>query len=212
MDISHQTINSLMCMLKQTIIRTASALALLAFAPTSYAATAPHCPIAGKDSVEQLATNWILIGWEKAEGDPPLDFRKKFDRYYDWSGPETRIYYDDFDPERRIVDDPNRYGSIWAPAFSALRSARHALSMTPSVLYGATLAVSTLEFVALLEDGDGKKTSIRTLSTLTWRCTPSGWRIAREHNSSTVVPAASIASYFAQRNKGSPPKERASDR
>jgi ketosteroid isomerase-like protein len=195
-------------MFKQTIKRAAAALALLAVVHASYAAISHDCPTAGHESVEQLATDWILVGWEKAKGDPPLDFRRKFDRYYDWSGPESRIYYDDFDPERRVVDDPKTYGAIWAPAFSTLRSARHVLSMPPTVLYGGTLAVSTLEFVALLEGSDGKTTSIRTLSTLSWRCTPDGWRIAREHNSSTIVPAASISAYFARGNEGSEPGER----
>lgn len=171
---------------------------VLAFMPASVTLAAEHCPTNGPASVEELASNWILVGWEKKPGDGPLDFRRQFDRYYDWSGTPGQIFYDDFDPKRRVVRTPDAYGAIWEPAFTALRSARHALSIAPSALYGGGLAVSTLEFVALLEDAKGKVTAIRTLSTLTWRCSGDRWRIAREHNSSTVVPRASISSYFEQ--------------
>lgn len=170
----------------------------LACAQVSTAAVAASCPTSGQNGVERLASDWILIGWEKKLGDPPLNFRQKFARFYDWSGAGDQIFYDDFDPERRVVRDPDAYGKIWVPAFTALRSAQHALSIAPTVVYGREIAVSTLEFVARIEDGAGKVTPIRTLSTLTWRCGKGEWRIVREHNSSTVVPESSIASYFAR--------------
>jgi ketosteroid isomerase-like protein len=31
-------------------------------------------------------------------------------------------------------------------------------------------------------------TDIRTVTSLVWRRTPDGWRIVREHNSTTVLP------------------------
>lgn len=167
----------------------------------AFASATDNCPTRGQGSVERLASDWILVGWEKKAGDPALDFRQKFARYYEWSKAGDRIFYDDFDPNKRVVRDPDAYGAIWAPTFTSLRSARHALSIAPSAIYGHGLAVSTLEFVALIEDGGGKMTPIRTLSTLTWRCGRDGWRIIREHNSSTVVPEQSIASYFMQPSK-----------
>lgn len=171
---------------------------ILAYVPASFAVAAGNCPTNGPASVQRLAEDWILVGWEKKPGDAPLDFRKKFARFYDWSASPDQIYYDDFDPERRVVRRAVAYGAIWEPAFTSLRSARHALSIAPTVIYGDKLAISTLEFVALIESGSGKVTPIRTLSTLSWRCSSDGWRIVREHNSSTIVPEASIASYFVQ--------------
>lgn len=179
-------------------------IAMLGFVFTNSlsANAATQCPAHGDTSVEQLAENWILIGWEKKLGDGPLEFRQKLGGYYEWSDSTDRIYYDDFDPKRRVVRDPASYGAIWEPAFSSLRTAKHALSLAATAIYSDKLAISTLEFVARLEDNSGKITAIRTLSTLTWRCTDEGWRIAREHNSSAIVPESSIAPLFKKKDNG----------
>lgn len=167
-----------------------------AHAQTVSAAATGQCPTSGPGSAEQRARDIVMVGWERKPGDGPLVFREKFARDYEWSNARDRLYYDDFSSDPRPVRDPDAYGAIWAPIFSALRSARHAISIEPTAVYSGKLAVSTLEFVALIEPATGAARPIRTLMTLTWRCHADGWRIIREHNSTKVVPADSIQSYF----------------
>ncbi|MDY0964969.1 MULTISPECIES: YybH family protein [Massilia] len=157
---------------------------------------AGQCPTSGPGSAERRARDVVMVGWERKPGDGPLVFREKFAGDYEWSDARDRLYYDDFSPNPRPVRDPDAYGAIWAPIFSGLRSARHAISIEPTAVYGGNLAVSTLEFVALIEPADGATRPIRTLMTLTWRCHADGWRIIREHNSTKIVAADSIQSYF----------------
>jgi ketosteroid isomerase-like protein len=157
------------------------------------ARAASLCPLTGAASVGPLAREWILVGWEKKPGDGPLDFREKLGKFYDYgANAEQAAYYDDFDPQRRLVHSAADYGAIWEPLFTALRSAQHGISFGPRLAYSNDIAVSTLQFVAKLTSADGKVTGIRTLSTLTWRCTAGGWKIMREHNSSQLVPAGQI--------------------
>jgi len=176
------------------------AVLVLASMQAAHAQTVPaaagQCPTSGKGSAEQRARDIVMVGWERNPGDGPLVFREKFARDYEWSDARDRLYYDDFSPNPRPVRDPDAYGAIWAPIFSGLRSARHAISIEPTAVYSGNLAVSTLEFVALIEPATGAARPIRTLMTLTWRCHADGWRIIREHNSTKVVPADSIQSYF----------------
>ncbi len=145
------------------------------------------CPASGDASVTALHREWILVGWERAPSDGRFRFREKLGRYYDWSGADV-ILYDDFDPRRRVVRSPAAYGAVWEPGFNAMRSARHRVLDGPHVLQSDGLAASTLVFGARLETNDGKVTFIRTFTSLVWRCTAEGWRIVREHNSSTVLP------------------------
>ncbi len=143
-------------------------------------------------AVAALHREWILVGWERKVGDGPLDFRQKLGKYYNWSSSDV-LLYDDFDPQRRVVRSPAAYGAIWEPPFSALRSAEHRVVSGPSVLVSGDLATSTLEFAARLTDKEGKETGIRTFSSLVWRSTAEGWKIVREHNSSTVLSPTQLA-------------------
>jgi ketosteroid isomerase-like protein len=141
--------------------------------------------------IAALHREWILVGWEKKEGDGPFDFRAKFGKFYDFASPDV-VFYDDFDPQYRVARSAMGYGDIWTQPFTQLRSAHHGVIDGPDVIAGAVLATSTLEFAAALTAADGKVTGIRTRSTLVWRCSESGWRIVREHNSSRVVPTPEV--------------------
>ncbi|WP_207480818.1 Cif family virulence factor [Arenibaculum pallidiluteum] len=178
------------------------ALAVLAAGVASPAVAAgPACPAEGAASAGALHREWILVGWERQEGDGPFSFRDKLGKYYDWSSPEV-ILYDDFDPQHRITRSAAEYGAIWEPPFSAMRSARHGVVFGPEVIQEGGLAHSTLQFAARLEGGDGTVTGIRTLSSLAWRCTGEGWRIVREHNSSVVVPDGELQALMDRASRG----------
>jgi ketosteroid isomerase-like protein len=152
----------------------------------------PLQPPAGDTAtVAALHREWILVGWEKKPGDGPLNFREKLGKYYNWSAPDV-ILYDDFEPKRRVAHSAAEYGSFWEPPFTALRSARHRVVDGPHVLVSGNLAASTLQFAARLEGGDGKVTGIRTFTSLAWRKGGDGWKIIREHNSSTVLSPAQL--------------------
>jgi ketosteroid isomerase-like protein len=171
-----------------------SALASLAAMPASAQNASPSpaqpvCQVDGAAGVKQRHHDWIMT-WDKQPGDAPFALRAKFGTFYDWNGQDVHPY-DDFDPQRRIARSADTYGTFWAAPFTALRSARHAVIDGPDVATGTgDLAASTLEFVACIEAADGKIVGIRTRSSLVWRCHADGWRIVREHNSSTSVSAA----------------------
>jgi ketosteroid isomerase-like protein len=143
------------------------------------------------DSIAALHREWILVGWEKNEGDGPFDFRARFGKFYDFASADV-VFYDDFDPQHRVARSAMGYGDIWTQPFTQLRSAHHSVVNGPEVIAGADLATSTLEFAAALTAADGKVTGIRTRSTLVWRCSESRWRIVREHNSSRVVTTPEV--------------------
>lgn len=148
-------------------------------------------------AVAALHRDWILVGWERKAGDGQLDFRKKLGKYYNWNADDI-ILYDDFDPKRRVVRSAHDYGKIWEPLFSALSTARHRVLEGPFVIVSGDLAASTLEFAARLETRDGKVTGIRTFTSFVWRLTNEGWKIVREHNSSTVIPNDQIDVFMKQ--------------
>lgn len=143
------------------------------------------------EEVAALHREWILKGWEWQAGNGPFNFQNKLGNYYDWTIGGV-LLYDDFDPQHRLVRSAAEYGAIWEPNFSALRTARHRVTLEPTVLVSGDLATSTLQFAARLERQDGQVTGIRTLSSLVWRATDKGWKIVREHNSSVVVPAGQV--------------------
>lgn len=156
------------------------------------AVTVPVCRLRGPAAVAELHRAWILTGWEKRAEDPPWDFDAKVGKYYDRSEGGLHLY-DDFDPSHRVARSAAEYAAIWTPPFTALRSAHHAVIDGPDVLFGmGDMAVSTLEFAARLESGDGKITGIRTRSSLVWRCRDGTWKIVREHNSSRILPDGAI--------------------
>lgn len=170
------------------------AIALLAAAPAhvqsaSASRTHPVCATDGPAGPSQLHRDWIM-NWDKQPGDAAFDIRAKFGKYYDWDGRDVHLY-DDFDPQRRVARSAEQYGTFWAAPFTALKSAQHGVINGPDVATGTgDLVASTLEFVARLEDEGGKIVGIRTRSSLVWRCHAGGWKIVREHNSSTGISPA----------------------
>src|SRR5688572_14550221 len=99
------------------------------------------------DKIAALHREWILVGWEKKEGDGPFDFRARFGKFYDFTSPDV-VLYDDFDPQYRVARSAMGYGDIWTQPFTQLRSAQHGVIDGPEVITGADLATSTLEFAA----------------------------------------------------------------
>lgn len=153
--------------------------------------TAATCAAAGPRSVGDLHREWILIGWDRRPGAAPFDFGKQLGRFYDPSTTDG-VFYDDMDPQHRVVRSPLAYGAIWEPIFTTLRSATHGVALGPIVRQGAEVGSSSLQFIAKLEDRHGKVTAIRTMSSLAWRCTSDGWKITSEHNSSQLISAETI--------------------
>jgi ketosteroid isomerase-like protein len=135
--------------------------------------------------ISDLHTRW-LFGWERNEGDTPFDFRRVFGELYDDASDDVRLY-DDFDPGKRVATTPAQYGAIWEPNFHRMRYAHHAVDDGPHVIAGRDLSASNLTFVARIATADAV-TDIRTVTSLVWRRTPDGWRIVREHNTTTVLP------------------------
>jgi len=167
--------------------------ALLCALPGTVAAQSHSCPDNGPNSPGSLTREWILVGWEKRPGDPPFNFERQLGRFYDLQArPDEASFYDDFDPQHRLLDSPRAYGSIWQAPFTALRAAEHRISVAPKVLRDGNLAAVAMQFVARLTTADGAEVGIRTLSSLTWRCTSQGWKIVREHNSSQRLNAQSL--------------------
>ena len=162
--------------------------AMMAFLAAPVPVQAASCPDIGADSPAARAREWILVGWEKRPGDPAFDFQRQLGRFYDQDvAPADASFYDDFDPQHRLLNRAADYGAIWQAPFTALRAAEHRISQAPKVLRDGRLAVSTLQFVARLTAADGAAVGNRTLSTLTWRCSAGGWKIVREHNSSQRI-------------------------
>lgn len=142
---------------------------------------APACPVEGSGSVADLHVAWILEGWERREGDPRFVFEQQLGRFYDFDG-QGVVIHDSWDPQKRVARSARQYGSFFEAAFDSFKSARHAVTDGPQVIYGRDLATSSLEFIARLEGQDGKVNAARAQSQTVWRCTDKGWRIVREQN------------------------------
>jgi hypothetical protein len=179
------------------------ALAMLLYSGLQAQASAQsECADVGPRSAAALTREWILVGWEKHPGDPPFDFEAKLGRFYDLEAtPAEASFYDDFDPQHRLLASARSYGDIWQVPFTSLRSAEHGISMAPKVLRDGSLAAVTMQFVARLITGDGEVIGIRTLSSLTWRCSEKGWKIVREHNSSQRLSRDAINPALASASK-----------
>lgn len=160
------------------------------------------CAETGPQSVISLTREWILVGWEKRPGDPPFNFEKQLGRFYDFhANPAQASFYDDFDPQHRLLSTAREYGAIWQVPFTSLRSAEHAISMAPKVVREGNLAAVSMQFVARLTTGDGTEIGIRTLSSLAWRCTEQGWKILQEHNSSQRLDPQALDTAMASASK-----------
>ena len=139
--------------------------------------------------IGDLHTRW-LFGWERNEGDAPFNFRQVFGDLYDFDADDVRLY-DDFDSEKRVATTPAAYGAIWEPNFHRMRYAYHAVDDRPHVIAVVDLAASNLTFPARTATPDAI-THIRTVTSLVWHRTPAGWRIVREHKSTTVLPTGHL--------------------
>ncbi|CCV13943.1 nuclear transport factor 2 family protein [Mesorhizobium sp. STM 4661] len=155
-----------------------------------------QCATSGTNSVPELHRVWILVGWDKPVVGQSWDFLEKLGKYYDWEANDV-VLYDDMAPDFRIARSPEEYRALWEPSFQALRRADHLVLNGPETVVGDELATSTLEFAGRLEPAEGQPiVSIRTRSTLVWRCTNGGWKILREHNSSRPITPAESRQIF----------------
>jgi len=148
------------------------------------------CPAAGPSGPAALHRAWILVGWDRQQGDPPLVFSQKLGDYYELDAPG--VFYDDLAPDAATARSPAEYGALWEGPFNRMRSARHGIADAPQAIVGEDVASSTLEFVGRLEGANGEITAIRTRSQLGWECAGGRWVIRQEHNSSRIVPEHEI--------------------
>jgi hypothetical protein len=167
------------------------AIAGLALAPHAIAQTPSGpdaaCATSGPASVSELHKEWILVGWDKPVPGQLWNFREKLGKYYDWEAGDV-VLYDDLAPEFRVARSPEEYRALWGPSFQAMNRADHLVLNGPETIAGDELSTSTLEFAGRLEPAAGQPIiSIRTRSTLVWGCSPEGWKIVREHNSSRNI-------------------------
>jgi ketosteroid isomerase-like protein len=170
--------------------------------PQAFAQLEP-CPDTGPQSAAALTREWILVGWEKRPGDPPFNFDAQLGRFYDLQvSPEEASFYDDFDPQHRLLSSARDYGEIWRVPFTSLRSAQHGISVAPKLVRDGNIAAVTMQFVAKLTTGEGSEVGIRTLSSLTWRCSAQGWKIVQEHNSSQRMDKQALDAALASASVG----------
>jgi ketosteroid isomerase-like protein len=137
-----------------------------------------------------------LWGWDRAQDDPPFDFRAIQGEFYDWTVADA-LLYDDADPEHRVARSAEKYRAIWEPVFNRLTIAEHRLADGPHVLASGDLATSRLVFVARLVSADGTETGLRATNSLVWRHSAGKWRIMWDHTSSTTLDPATLTDLMA---------------
>ena len=143
-------------------------------------------------TVRHLHASWVW-GFDKEPDAGPWDFRAVQGRFYDWGLDDAR-YYDDMDPEHRVLTSAAAYQRVWEPVFDGLREATHRIEEGPVLLGTAELVSSRLVFVARLVQADGTVVDIRTHNSLLWRRTTDGWKIVGDHTSSQPVVDPAVAS------------------
>lgn len=146
--------------------------------------------------VDALHRSWVF-GWNRKEGSGTFSFKRTFEKYYDWTSDDVRLY-DDFDPQHRVAHSAAEYGTFWEPGFNALKSAEHRIYEEPSAIVSGRLAASRLVFLARLVTADNTVIGTRTTSSLVFRRSNGDWRIVREHNSSVMLTAEQIDAAMAQ--------------
>jgi ketosteroid isomerase-like protein len=149
------------------------------------------CQTPNDADIARLHRDWILIGWEKKEGDPPFVFRQQLAPYYDFSEKDL-ILYDDFDPQHRVARTADAWGDVWNQPFNTVVSAHHKVLSGPDILRSGLLAASYMTWAARLTPADRSAVGIRSTTSLVWRCGAGGWKIAREHTSSVRVDASEL--------------------
>lgn len=107
------------------MFKTPLALATLLISSTSMSAELRNdCPAAGKDSVAELHRDWLMIGWERNEGDQEFNFRNDLGKYYDFTRNDLSLF-DDFDPQLRVRNTADDYGSVWYGLVPNFKSVHH---------------------------------------------------------------------------------------
>ncbi|MFC6842175.1 nuclear transport factor 2 family protein [Xanthomonas theicola] len=132
-------------------------------------------------ALNALAQQWVEVGWHHLP-EEPFDFRRRLQRFYDWS-PNGTQFFDDFDPERRVSTQVARYAAIWDERIPSMQYLSNVIVGSPSTLVSGDLAVMSVQFVTSYATSEGVSGKAHTLSSLVWRRTSEGWRIIREHGS-----------------------------
>lgn len=130
--------------------------------------------------LESLARDWVEIGWRHSAAEP-FDFRERLGYLYDWSAPDG-LFFDDFDPLRRVNHTAAHYAAIWDASIPKMASLTNRMVGSPSTVVAGDLAVMSVQFITRFEM-DGTPGEAHTLSSLVWKRTDGHWRIFREHGS-----------------------------
>jgi ketosteroid isomerase-like protein len=163
--------------------------ALLACSATFAAELAKDCPASGKGGVAELHRNWLLEGWERDAGDPEFNFRKDLGKYYDFSRTDLSLF-DDFDPQLKVRNTADDYGSIWYALVPKFKSVHHKITEQPGVTAaGPGYSHSVMEFVFEVTPKAGEPMYLVSRTSILWRCTSDGWKIYKEHNSARAADA-----------------------
>jgi hypothetical protein len=116
-------------------------------APLPAAEGQSNCANTGKDGVADLHRDWLMIGWERNDGDPDFNFRTDLGRYYDFTRKDLSLF-DDFDPKLQARNTADSYGSIWYQFVPTFKSVHHKIIEEPSpIAVGPGYSHSILEFV-----------------------------------------------------------------
>ena len=149
-----------------------------------------NCASTGKDGVAELHRDWLMIGWERNNGDPDFNFRIDLGRYYDFTRNDLSLF-DDFDPKLQARNTADGYGSIWYQFVPTFKSVHHKITEQPRpIAVGPLYSHSILEFVFEVTPKKGDVMYLVSRSSILWRCGPDGWKIYREHNSARPIPAS----------------------
>ncbi|GAA2281256.1 hypothetical protein GCM10010145_60570 [Streptomyces ruber] len=145
-------------------------------------------------TIAALQRDWILA-WDKEEGAAPRAFRTVFDRFYDFDA--DVILFDEADPQRRTFRSVSAYAEAFWPAFTAMRSAAHAIPEEPDVLVSGDLAAGRMVFVAVLTSADGEVTCLKCHNSLVWRRTGErDWHIVRDQTAVEPLSYEEAVRYF----------------
>jgi ketosteroid isomerase-like protein len=172
------------------MLKSALALALGLASSMSFAAQVrTDCASSGKEGVAQLHRDWLMIGWERNDGDPDFNFRKDLGKYYDFNSRDLNLF-DDFDPELAVRHSADDYGKVWYRLVPKFKSVHHKITEQPGVVaVGPGYSHSVMEFVFEVTPKQGNKMHLISRSSILWRCTADGWKIFKEHNSARPVDA-----------------------
>ncbi len=145
-------------------------------------------------TIADLQREWIFA-WDKAEGSAPREFRTVFGRFYDFDA--DVILFDEADPERRTFRSVPEYAEAFWPAFTAMRSAAHAVPEGPEVLVSGELACGRMVFIAMLTAPDGEVTCLKCHNSLVWQRTEKrDWHIVRDQTAVEALPYEEAVRYF----------------